>query len=115
MSVSVEVGYLSLTNRVDRESLGREEVAADEGGFLREQLERLQSNIKSLNCEVELLRANGLGVDNRKYQELESRYQSVKEERMELLRTQSQNSQKLLEMSEMLKSQQLVREKMEEE
>jgi chromosome segregation ATPase len=100
---------------VDGESLQREEAAVDQHDVLEEQLSRLQSTIASLKEELESFRSDGDAMNSRKYQDLESKYRQTKSERMELLRTQSINSQKLLELSEQIKSHDFVREKLETE
>ncbi|PJF17823.1 hypothetical protein PSACC_02368 [Paramicrosporidium saccamoebae] len=77
--------------------------------------EALIAALASLREELESFRSDGDAMDSRKYQDLENKYRQTKSERMELLRTQSINSQKLLELSEQIKSHEFVREKLETE
>lgn len=101
---------------LDNESLQREEAAVDEQVILHEQLARLEADLSTVQHELEALKASGgHAMDSRKYQELENKYRLAKQERMELLRTQSINSQKLLELSEQAKRQELLKERLEQE
>lgn len=79
-------------------------------------MQRLQTTLSALREELDALKAGGgHAMDSRKYQELETKYRQAKQERMELLRTQSQNSQKLLELSEQAKGQETAKERLERE
>jgi chromosome segregation ATPase len=100
---------------LDSEAQQREEAAIDQNDALEEQLSRLQATVASLKEELDSFRASGDGLDSRKFQDLENKYKQAKSERMELLRTQSVNSQKLLELNERIKSHEFIKEKLEAE
>lgn len=102
--------------QLDNESLQREEAALDEQEILHEQMAKLEADYSAAQRELDSLKTStGQGMDSRKYQELENKYRFAKQERMELLRTQSVNSQKLLELNEQVKKQELVKERLEHE
>lgn len=102
--------------QLDNESLQREEAALDEQEILHEQMAKLEADYSAAQRELDSLKTStGQGMDSRKYQELENKYRFAKQERMELLRTQSVNSQKLLELNEQVKRQELVKERLEHE
>jgi hypothetical protein len=101
---------------IDLESLQREEAAVDAQDILDEQLQRLQTTMSTMREELDSLKSGGgHAMDSRKYQELESKYRQAKQERTELLRTQSLNSQKLLELSEHVKNQKASKDRLEAE
>ena len=88
----------------------------DEQEILHEQMAKLEADYSAAQRELDSLKTStGQGMDSRKYQELENKYRFAKQERMELLRTQSVNSQKLLELNEQVKRQELVKERLEHE
>ena len=101
---------------IDTECLQREEAAVDEQMLLKEQLQRLQSVYSTAHDELESLKSGGgHAMDSRKYQELENKYRQVKQERIELLRTQGQTSQRLLDLKGQLEQQESIREGLEAE
>lgn len=94
----------------------REEAAADERDVLQEQVRRQQDQVNRLQDELDHFKASpSAPTDSKRYQELETKYRQAKLERTELLRTQSLNSQKLLELSDAIKHAEALRQHLERE
>ena len=88
----------------------------DEQQVLHEQLVRLEANYGEARRELEELRSSsGHATDSRKFQELEHKYKIAKDERIQLLRNQFANSQKLLELNETIKKYELLKDRFEQE
>ena len=88
----------------------REEAAADERDVLQEQVRRQQDQVNRLQDELDHFKASpSAPTDSKRYQELETKYRQAKLERTALLRTQSLNSQKPLDLSDAIKPAEALR------
>lgn len=87
----------------------------DEKSTLEDQLKILKDKYSRAQEELTELKSEGSGTETRKYQELDARYRALKKEQVELLKTQSINSTRLLELNEQVKSHDRIKEKYEKE
>lgn len=87
----------------------------DENGNMEDQIRILHNRLSVAQRELEELKSEGGGIESKKYQELDVKYRTLKKEQMELLKTQSTNSSRLLELTEQVKIQERKRDKIEKE
>lgn len=83
---------------------------------MSEQLELHKENLRVIHEELKLLKGSTSSAsDSKKFLELDNKYRRIKQERIELLRTQSQNTQKLLLLTDQLTEQQHLKTSLEDD
>lgn len=87
----------------------------DEKSTLEDQLRILKDRFAQAQEELKELKSEGSGTETRKYQELDAKFKALKKEQVELLKTQSINSTRLLELNEQVKAQERSKDKTDKE
>jgi len=94
--------FNNISSIEDLEAIHREEAMVDEMDSAREQQGNLEVQLRTATDELAQYKSGG-GVDRRKFADLQSSFDLLKEEQTTLYRSQSSHVQRLLELNEQLK------------